>query len=57
MVWPSSQSWNQLAEMGLGNKTVATCTVFVPPGLVLGMGNPPTPPAQPDFNHKHSLFF
>lgn len=49
MVWPSSQSWNQLAEMGLGNKTVATCTVFVPPGLVLGMGNPPTPPSSAGF--------
>lgn len=27
---------NQLAETGLGNKTVASCTVLVPQGLVLG---------------------
>lgn len=39
MVWPSSQSWNQLAEMGLGNKTVATCIVFVPCAARPGAGN------------------
>lgn len=62
MKWCSHllKSWNQLAEMGLGGTTVATCIVFVLQGLVLGIRNPPSthpPPALPDFNHKHSLFF